>query len=225
MKSILIIGAGKMGASLGNKLLSLGNEVVIADISEDTASKLTESYTDIFIGDCTNESVLRSLGVNNFDICFVTVGENFQSSLEITSILSELNAKYIVSKGNSERQCAMLKKLGANEVIFAEKEVAEKAAVRFNAENIFDCIELTDEYSIFEIPVRKEWVGLMLAEADVRKNYLINVIAIKKEGKMIPMPTAEYVFCENDHLVVIGKSTDVFKAANDKNIRENKIEK
>ncbi len=224
MKSILIIGAGKMGASLGNKLLSLGNEVVIADISEETASRLTENYTDVFIGDCTNEAVLRSLGVNNFDVCFVTVGENFQSSLEITSILSELGAKYIVSKGNSERQCAMLRKLGADEVIFAEKEVAERTAARFNAENIFDCIELTDEYSIFEIPVRKEWAGLMLGEADVRRKYSINIIAIKTSGKMVPMPTAEYVFSEEDHLVVIGKPGDVFKATSGKNAQENKNE-
>ena len=211
MKNVLVIGMGRSGRHLAAKMLELGNEVMIVDKDEEIIEELSPKFTDSFIGDCTNEGVIRALGVNNFDICFVCIGENFQSSLEITALLKDMHAKYIVSKANRDIQARFLKSVGADEVVYPERAIAEKLAIRFNADNVYDYIELTDEYSIFEIPVVEEWIGKSIGQIHVRRNYNINIIAIKKGEVLRPLPGGDYVFKSEDHLVVIGKSTDVFK--------------
>ncbi len=211
MKSILVIGMGRFGKHLALKMKELGNDVMIVDRNEEKISELAPIFTDSYIGDCCHEGVLRSLGVGNFDICFVTIGEDFQSSLEITSMLKDLGAQYIVSKAGQEIQAKFLSKIGANEVISPEKSMAERLAVRYNANNIFDSIVLNADYSIYEISVHRDWVGKTIAKVNVRKVYSVNIIAIKKGEKINPMPGAEYTFEKDDHLVVIGKSSDVFK--------------
>ncbi|MGN0272888.1 MAG: potassium channel family protein, partial [Lachnospiraceae bacterium] len=142
MKSILIIGMGIIGQYLAEKMQEMGNDVMIVDKDEELIQKLSPEFPDSFVGDCTDEGVLRSLGVNNFDYCFVVVGENFYDSLEITAILKELGAVHVVTKAKRKRQAEFLKKIGADEVFFPEFEIAEKLAVRYNATNIFDYIEL-----------------------------------------------------------------------------------
>ncbi len=211
MKSILVIGMGTLGTHLAAKMQEMGNDVMIVDRNEERVQDLSTQFKNSFVGDCVNEGVLRSLGVNNFDICFVTVGEDSYASLEITSLLKELGAKYVVSKAKRVRQADFLKKIGADEVFFPEREIAEKLAVRYNATNIFDYIELTSEYSIFEIPILAEWSGKKIAEIDVRRTYNINIIAVKQNGILTPVSDGDFVFREGDHIVVIGKSTDVFR--------------
>jgi trk system potassium uptake protein TrkA len=216
MKNILVIVMGRSGRHLAAKMLELGNDVMIVDKDEEIIEELAPQFTDSYIGDCTNEGVVRALGVNNFDICFVCIGENFQSSLEITALLKDMHAKYVVSKANRDIQARFLKSVGADEVVYPEKAIAEKLAIRFNADNVYDYIELTDEYSIFEIPVVKDWIGKSVIQINVRRNYNINIIAIKKGNSLRPLPGGDYVFKSEDHLVVIGKSTDVFKLTADK---------
>lgn len=216
MKNILVIGMGRSGRHLAAKMLELGNDVMIVDKDEEIIEELAPQFTDSYIGDCTNEGVVRALGVNNFDICFVCIGENFQSSLEITALLKDMHAKYVVSKANRDIQARFLKSVGADEVVYPEKAIAEKLAIRFNADNVYDYIELTDEYSIFEIPVVTDWIGKSVIQINVRRNYNINIIAIKKGNTLRPLPGGDYVFKSEDHLVVIGKSTDVFKLTADK---------
>lgn len=211
MKSILVIGMGTLGRHLAAKMQEMGNDVMIVDKNEYIIQELAPIFPDSVIGDCTNEAVLCSIGVNNFDYCFVAIGEDFYSSLEITSILKELGANYVISKARRFRQAEFLKKIGADEVFYPEREIAEKLAVRYNATNIFDYIELTSEYSIFEIPILPEWEGKTIVEVDVRKNYNINIIAIKHGSQINPGPGGEHVFEKGSHIVVIGKSSDVFK--------------
>lgn len=211
MKNILVIGLGRYGTHLARKMQELGNDVMIVDKDEETIEELAPIFTDSYIGDCTNEGVVRSLGVNNFDICFVCIGENFQSSLEITALLKDMKAKYVVSKANRDIQARFLKSVGADEVIYPEREIAEKLAVRFNADNVYDYIQLTDEYSIFEIPVVSSWIGKSVLQVNVRREHKINIIAIKHGEVLKPLPGGDYVFSNDDHLVVIGKSSDVFK--------------
>ncbi len=212
MKSILVIGMGLFGRHIAYQLQKLGNDVMIMDNDSNIISELAPDFTDANIGDATNEVVMRSLGVKNFDICFVAIGvSDFQANMETTSLLKELGAPFVVSKACSERQEKLLKKIGADEVIYPEKQFAEKIAVRYNAENVFDFIELTDEYSIFEIPILSAWVGNTLGEINVRRKYKINVIAIKSGNKIKPAPGADYQFTAGDHIIVIGKSHDVFK--------------
>ena len=211
MKSVLVIGMGRFGQHLALKMQALGNDVMIVDRGEKIINDLAPYFTDSHIGDCTNENVLRALDVKQMDICFVAMGEDFQSSLVITSLLKQVGAKYVVAKANQEIQANLLKQIGADEVVYPEREIAEKLAVRYNTDNIFDCIQLTAEYSIYEIPVSPDWVGKNLIELDVRKKYNINIIAIKQGPSLQPAPSPTYLFDVDDHVVVIGKATDVFK--------------
>lgn len=209
MKSFLVIGLGRFGRNLGKKLMELGNDVMVVDENEELVQSLSAEFTDSYIGNCCNEGVLRALGVNNYDACFVTIDQDFQASLEITSLLKELGAKYVVSNANRDRQAAFLKKIGADEVVYPEREMAEKTAVKYNANNVFDYIELTEEYSIYEIPIRKSWLGKTIGNIDVRNKYHINIIAVIRDDKLDPMPKATHIFAQDDHIVVIGTDEDV----------------
>jgi trk system potassium uptake protein TrkA len=211
MKSVLIIGMGTLGRHLARKMTEFGNEVMIVDKDEDIIQEMAQEISNAIVGDCAAEGVLRSLGVNNFDFCFVTVGEDFYAALEITAILKELGAKCVISKAKKNRQAEFLKKIGADEVFYPEEEMAESLAIKYTVDNIYDYIELTDEYSVFEMPMIKEWIGKTIVEANVRKEYGINIIAIKNGGHMNPSPEPEYVFKEGDHIIVIGKAKDVLK--------------
>jgi len=214
MKSILIIGIGAFGRHLAEKMVDLKNDVMIVDQNEYIINEMSATVTDAHIGDCTNEEVLRSLGVSNFDICFVTIGDNFQSSLEITSLLKDLGARHIISKASRDIQAKFLLRNGADEVIYPDKDMAEKLAIRCSAENVFDFIEITPDYSIFEIPIKKSWIGSSIQGIDVRKKYHINILTIKNENKIMAAPKADYIFKENDLIIVLGNSKDVIKLAN-----------
>lgn len=202
---------GRLGRSFAIKMLQLGNDVMIVDMDEQVIDHLAPIFTDSQIGDCRQEGVLRSLGVNNFDICLVAIGENFQASLEITSLLKEFGAPFVISKAKDDRQAKFLMMIGANEVVYPEREIAERLAMRYNAENIFDYIKLTSEYSLYEIPVVKSWVGKSILSLDIRQKYNVNIIGIKHNNSLRPMPSANYIFNQDDHVVVMGKSKDVFK--------------
>ena len=153
MKSILIIGMGRFGNHLCRKMLELKNQVMIIDTDEAKLTSMMPVVTSAKIGDCTDVEVLKSIGVGNFDICFVCIGTNFQSSLEITSLLKENGAKYVVSKATRDIQAKFLLRNGADEVIYPDRDMAEETAMRYSADHIFDYIELDDEYSVYEIPV------------------------------------------------------------------------
>lgn len=211
MKSVLVIGMGRFGRHLAHRMQDLGNDVMVVDLHEDNITPYITTFTDSQIGDCTKESVVKALGVENFDICFVTIGEDFQASLVITSHLKNCGAKMVVAKANQDIQADLLYKIGADEVIYPEREMAEKVAVRYTAKNIFDYVPLTAEYSIYEIPILPQWVGKTIMELNVRRKYRINIIAVKNESVMSPMPGPDYTFRENDHMVVMGKAEDVFK--------------
>ncbi len=210
MKSILIIGMGRFGQHLCRNLAALDNEIMIVDQEEERLEDMLPLVVSAKIGDCTNETVLRSLGVANFDLCFVCIGTNFQSSLEITSMVKEPGAKYVVSKANRDIHAKFLLKNGADEVIYPDRDIAEKLAVRYSANHVFDYIELTDEFSIYEIPPLSEWVGRSLKELMLRNVYHISILAIKRpDGRMNMMPGAEYAIRGDDHLMVIGTKGDI----------------
>lgn len=213
MKSVLIIGMGRTGCHLASKMQQLGNDVMIVDKDRECIDALAERFTDSSICDCTNESVIESLGVDNFDVCFVTIGEDFQASLVITSLLKRHGAHRIVSKTAQTIQADLLRKIGADEIFFPERESAEKLAIRYNATNIFDFVPLTAEYSIYEIPILAGWVGHTLKELDLRRKYRINVIAVKSGETLNPDVDPDACFRTGDHVIVIGRSGEVFKLA------------
>ena len=149
MKSVLIIGMGRTGRHLASKMQELGNDVMIVDKNPAIIEALSGRFTDSNICDCTNDAIIKALGVDNFDICFVTIGEDFQASLVVTSLLKQFGARMIVSKAKQDIQADLLRKIGADEIVCPEREISEKLAVRYNADNIFDFIPLTADYSIY----------------------------------------------------------------------------
>ena len=215
MKSILIIGLGRFGRHLCKNLADLGNQIMIVDEVEENLEELLPYVVSAKIGDCTNENVLRSLGIDNFDICFICIGTNFQSSPEITSLVKELGGRYVVSKANRDIHAKFLLRNGADEVIYPDRDIAEKMAVRYSANHVFDYIELTDEYSIYETPPLPQWVGKSLKESDIRNRHHINVLGTKRDGRANLMPPADYIIRSDDHMMVIGKKTDIDKLLED----------
>ncbi len=211
MKSVLVIGLGRFGRHLARKMKELGNDVMIVDKNAALVNEFASGFTDAHIGDCTSEAVIRALGVKDMDLCFVSIGEDFQSSLVITSLLKRAGAKCVIAKANQDIQADLLIQIGADEVVYPERDLAAKLAVRYNSDNILDYIQLTDDYSICEIPVPKTWVGNTIISVDVRRKHKINIVGIKVGDDMESMPSADYTFKEEDHLVIIGKNADIFK--------------
>lgn len=212
MKTILIIGIGRFGQHLCENLAKHDNQIMAVDISEEKLEPVLPYVVSAKIGDCTNETVLKSLGIGNFDICFICIGNNFQNSLEVTSLIKEMGAKFVVSKANRNIHARLLLKNGADEVVYPDRDVAEKAAVRYSANNVFDYTELADGISIYEINPMEQWVGKSVKDLNIRRVYGISIIAVKEaDGRMRFMPGADYVIEADVHLMVIGQQEDAEK--------------
>ncbi len=212
MKSVLIIGMGRFGHHLAQNMLDLGDDVMIIDNDERKLEDLVPYATSSKIGDCTNPEVLKSLGISNFDLIFVCIGTNFQSSLEITSLVKEMGGRHVVSKATRDIQAKFLLRNGADEVIYPEKDIAEKCAARYSVDNVFDYIELDDDYAIYEIPPLKEWIGRSIRESDIARRYKVSVLGIKDFGARTKvMPSADYVIDESEHLIVLANRETISK--------------
>ena len=183
MKNILLIGAGRFGRHIAMQLSLLGHQVMAVDINEERINDVLPFVTNAQIGDSTNEEFLRTLGIGNFDVCFVTISSNFQNSLETTSLLKELGAKSVVSRAERDVQAKFLLRNGANNVIYPEKQMAKWAAIRYSADHIFDYIEIDEQHAIFEVQVPKEWIGKSVGQLDVRRRFGINILGIKRAEK------------------------------------------
>ena len=216
MKSVLLIGMGQFGQTLGERLLNMGDEVMIVDKNEDIVNTLAPKYTNALIANCMNENNLRTMDIPSFDVCVVAIGDDFQSSLEITSILKDLGARYVVSKATTEIQRKFLLRNGADEVVYPDHDIAEKLAVKLNSAKVFDYIELDAEYSIFEIAVPTEWYRKKIVDVNPRRKYGINILTIKKGRKIVTSPDAEYVFDDGDHMVIFGNTEKILAFTNKK---------
>lgn len=216
MKSILLIGLGKFGQTLGKKLLDMGDEVVIVDKNEEIINVLQPFYTNALSTNCMNEDNLRRLDIPSYNVCIVAIGEDFQSSLEITSILKELGAKYIISKASTQIQKKFLLRNGADEVIYPDADIAEKIAVKINSTNVYDFIEINGEYSVFEIEILDKWINKSIAQINFRKKYDMNILTIKKDATRLEPPTPDYLFEKGDHIVVFGKTSTILSFTNKK---------
>lgn len=204
MKSILLIGLGRFGRHVAMKLHELKHEVLAIDNQEQRVNDILPYVTDAQIGDSTNEAFVASLGVRNFDVCIVTIGDDFQSSLETTLLLKEQGAKFVVARASRDIHAKFLLRNGADDVVYLEKEIAAWTAVRYTANHVFDYMELTDEYSIYEIDPPEEWLGKSILELRVRQRYQVNVLAIQRDGTLDPVPDAEHVFTEGETLFIMG---------------------
>ena len=208
MESILVIGIGRFGKHLCMDLVENGNDVMAVDEKEENLEDILAVVTSAKIADCTREEVLRSFGVGNFDICFVCIGTNFQSSLEITSLLKELGAPYVISKATRDIQAKFLLRNGADEVVYPDRDIAKRIAIKVSANHVYDYMEMGD-YSIYEIQPLEEWVGKSIKDMNFRVKYNANILGIKKEGQSTLLPDADHVFTADEHLMVIGKREDI----------------
>ncbi len=210
-KSILLIGLGRFGKYIAMKLHELGHEVMAVDENEDRVNDAMPFLTNGEIGNSTNEALLKSLGVKNYDVCIVTIGGDFQSSLETTCLLKELGAQKVVSRAEQDVQAKFLLRNGADEIIYPEKQLAIWTAIRYSSDHILDYIELGDSCSIFEVSVPKAWVGKSLVEIDIRKKYNVNIIATKKDGKVNAVLTPSKVLTADETLLVLGEGNALRK--------------
>ena len=205
MKNVLIIGLGRFGIHIAMQLNQLGHEVMAVDWKEERVDKVLSFVTNAQIGDSTNAEFLQSLGIGNYDICFVTIGESFQNSLETTSLLKELGAKLVISRAERDVQEKFLLRNGADKVVYPEKQVAKWASFRYTDDHILDYMEVDASHAIFEVEVPEEWVGKTVGGLDIRKRYNINILAVKNEEEFSIAISPETYFAENDKLLVLGE--------------------
>ena len=211
MKNILLIGLGRFGKHIALQLNKLGHEVMAVDSNEERVNEILPIVTNAQIGDSTNTEFLKSLGIGNFDVCIVTIGGNFQNSLETTSLLKELGAKLVVSRAERDVQAKFLLRNGADEVVYPEKQVANWAAIRYTADHIRDYIEVDEAHAIFEVEVPKGWIGKTVGELDIRRKYSINIMATKENGKINMVVSPETVLTDNITLLVLGAYKELQK--------------
>lgn len=211
MKSILIIGLGRFGRHMAKKFSEQNNDVMAIDINEERINNVLSVVTNALIGDATNEQFMETIGVRDFDLCVVAIGDNFQSSLETTALLKDLGAKFVLARASRDVHAKFLLRNGADDVIYTEKETAERLAVKYGSDNIFNYIELNDEYSIYEIAVPSSWLNKSILKVNVRSKYGISILATKQGNNIYPLPKPEHVFTDSESLMILGKNEDVFR--------------
>ena len=211
MKSILLIGLGRFGRHIAIKLDELNHQVMALDKNESRVEAVLPYVRSAQIGDATNEDFIRSLGVRNFDVCIVAIGDNFQSSLEATSLLKELGAKMLVSRAARDVHAKFLLRNGADEVVYPEKQLASWTAIRYSADHIFDYVELDEEHGIFEISIPDTWVGKTVGKLDIRKRYNVNIMALRCHGVLDMNISPDIVLEEYQTMLVLGNIKNIQK--------------
>ena len=211
MKNILLIGIGRFGKHIALQLNKLGHEVMAVDSNEERINSVLPFVTNAQIGDSTNADFLKSLGIGNYDVCIVTIGGDFQNSLETTSLLKELGAKKVVSRAERDVQEKFLLRNGADEVVYPEKQIAKWAAIRYTADHIRDYIEIDDSHAIFEVEAPKHWIGKTIGDIDIRRKYNINVLAVKQNGNIDMAISSDTTLSENVTLMVLGEYKELQK--------------
>lgn len=211
MKSILLIGLGRFGRHMARKLYEMNHQILAIDTDEERVQAALPYVTSAQIGDCTNEQFVKSLGVRNFDICVVAIGDNFQASLETTALLKDNGAPFVLARANRTIHAKFLLRNGADDIVYPEKQVANWAAVRYSSKNVYDYIELSHDYSIYEVSVPKDWIGKNLIQLQVRSKYHINVLAIKTNDHVNPLPKPDYIFEGHENILIMGCNKDLQK--------------
>ncbi len=209
MKSVLVIGLGRFGRHMAKKFLENGHQVLAIDSNEERADDAVGDIQQILIGDATDERFMESLGVNNFDLAVIAISENFQTVLEVTVLLKDLDCKFIVARATRDVHKKLLLRNGADYVSYAEREVAERLAIKFGADNIFDYLELTPEIGIYEIAVPAKWLGKSMVELSIRTTYHVSVMATKKGNQIYPLPHPSHVFEKDESVMVMGTAKDI----------------
>lgn len=211
MKSVLLIGAGQFGVHLAKKLNELDNEILVVDSCEERIDNILPYTTNAQIGDASTIEFLETLGIEEFDICFVTIGDDFQDSLETTSLLKELGAKRVVSRASNDIHAKFLMRNGADAIIYPEKQVAEWAAIKCSSEHILDYMDLGNDCGLYEIETPDEWIGKTPVELDVRRRCNINILGTKTGSRLNINVSPDSVFTKGETVLVLGSAKSIRK--------------
>lgn len=210
-KQYLVVGLGRFGTSVAKTLYNSGNDVLAIDKSEETVNEISEHVTQAVTVNATDETSLKAMGIGNFDVAVVSIGTDVQSSIMAVLLLKELGVKYIIAKAHDDLHGKVLRKIGADRVVFAERDMGMRVAHNLVSSNILDYIELSPNYGIVETLPPKGWHGKSLNELNVRSKYGINIIAIKRGKDVNVSPTADEIIGINDILVVVGGTEELEK--------------
>lgn len=211
MKSVLLIGLGRFGRHIAMKLYDLNHQVMAVDQNEERVNAVLPFVTNAQIGDSTSEEFLSSLGIRNFDACIVTIGDNFQNSLETASLLKELGAKKVVARAATGVQEKFLLRNGADEVVYPEKQLAAWTAIRCTSEHVLEYIELDKDYSIFELEIPAEWSGKSIIQINIRQKYGINILGIRENGRLNMNITPDTLLDSGKSVLVLGNQKQIQK--------------
>lgn len=204
MKSYVVVGLGRFGSEVARQLYLCGCEVLAIDLRNELVQQISQNVTHAAVGDSRDKEVLKMLGVGEFDCAVVAIGDDLAASVLVTMNLKELGVPYLVCKAADDTHRHVLEKLGADRVVIPEQENAARLAKSLSSPNLLDYIELSDEYSIVELPAPGDWVGKSLKELNVRAKLGVNILAVRRDGKMDVSPAADFQFRTGDIVVVLG---------------------
>ena len=208
-KQYLVIGCGRFGSSVAKKMCQLGNEVMVIDKDEDSINNIAELVTHTAIVDVTEERDLKSIGLGNFDVVIVAISSDIRESIMATVMAKEMGVPKVVCKAKDELQAKVLYKIGADKVVFPERDMGIRLAYNLASENILDQINLDPEYSIMEIVTPQNWVGKTIIELNLRAKYDITVLAVKTQSGLKVMPSPNYKMQEKNILIIIGNTDKI----------------
>jgi trk system potassium uptake protein TrkA len=208
-KSYLILGAGRFGTSIAETLDHLGQEVCVIDKNADIIQNIAENVTHAIVGDACEEGVLRSIGAQNFDVAVVALSHDMQASILITVLLKEMGVSRVLSRAVDPIHTKILQKVGADEVLMPEMQMAERLAYRLTSRRRLNDLELSAKVSVVRIECPPKWVGKDPVTLNLRQKYGINVVAVERHGEVNIAFSGEYKFEKNDILVVLGKNENI----------------
>ena len=203
-KQFAVIGLGRFGTSVAMTLQSLGHEVLAIDSSEEQVQKLSDAVTHVVQADTTDENSLKELGLRNFDAVVVAIGEDVQANVATTLLLKEMGIPFIIAKAKNALHGKMLEKIGADRVVYPERDMGLRVAHGLVSANVLDYIELSPSLSLVEVSAPRSFFGKTLAQTDLRAHYGVNVVAIKRFEDLIVPPQPNELICDGDILIVIG---------------------
>ena len=209
MRSVLLIGLGRFGRHMAQKLFDLGHQVLAIDKDERRIQEALRYVTNGEIGDATDPGLIDALGVKDFELCVVTLGHDLQASLEITSMLKERGAPFVLTRASRDAHARFLLACGADRIIYPEKQMAAWAAVRYSGTHIFDYIKLSDDHAIYETDIPEGWIGRNVVELDVRQRYHLNILAVRRNGQVEALPGPAYPFSRGERIILLGREEDV----------------
>ena len=210
-KSVLMLGMGFFGQHMAEKLIQMGHDVLAIEQDATRANQVAEIIPNIQIGDATDKQLIAGLGVRNFDLCVVTIGQSFQHSLMATTLLKDSGAKFVVSRAIDSVHEQFLLRNGADAVVYPERLAGERAAIRYSMDTIFDYIQLSDDYSIVEAPVPEGWKGKSIQDLGIRRKQQINVLAVKWGKQVTPVTDPSYQFSGDETVIMMGSEKNLKK--------------